>query len=143
MGTVYYLCYSDMPEKTGLVFPAELEPETYSPGIWTVAIKRHEKFPNSFEFDAINVNQITPTELVKVSPSVYQVDTEKHGKFFFRISHIFHRYANYVGKSKLIDQNDRMYQLTSMDIQKLERICDKGFFFVGRVDNDLENRLKG
>lgn len=143
MGTVYYLCYSDIPEKAGLVFPAELEPDSYSPGIWTVAIKRHDRFPESFEFDAVNDNQITSTKLVRVSRSVYQVDTEKHGKFFFRINHIFHRYENYIGNSKFIEQNDRLYQLTSMDIQKLERTCDKGFFFVGRADNNLENRRKG
>ncbi len=143
MGTVYYLCYSDIPENTGLVFPAELEPDIYSPGIWTVAIKRHDRFPESFEFDAVNDNQITSTKLIRVRQSVYQVDTEKHGKFFFRINRIFHRYENYVGNSKLIEQSDRLYQLTSMDIQKLERTCEKGFFFVGRVDNNLENRRNG
>lgn len=112
MGTVYYLCYSDMPEKRGLVFPSELEPNTYSSGIWTLAIKRQERFPESFEFDAVNDNQITSTKLVRVNRTVYQVDTEKYGKFFFRINHIFHRYENYVGNSKIIDQNDRIYQLT-------------------------------
>lgn len=142
MGTVYYLCYTDIPEKTGLVFPAELEPDSYSPGIWTVAIKRKERFPESFGFDAVNENQIVSTKLIRVNRSVYQVDTEKYGKFFFRINLIFHRYENYIGTSKLIEQSDRLYKLTSMDIQKLERTCDKGFFFVGRVDNNLEKRVK-
>jgi hypothetical protein len=139
---VYYLCYSDIKEKTGLVFPAELEPDIYSPGIWTVAIKRQERFAESFEFDAVNDNQIISTKLVRVNRSVYVVDTEKHGKFFFRINHIFYRYENYVGNSNLIEQSDRLYQLTSMDIQKLERTCEKGFFFVGKVDSNLENRRK-
>jgi hypothetical protein len=142
MGTVYYLCYSDIPEKTGLVFPAELEPDSYSPGIWTVAIKRHDRFPEIFQFDALNDNQIISTKLARVSRSVYQVDTEKHGIFFFRINNLYHRYQSYVGNSKLIEQSDRLFQLTSIDIQKLERTCDKGFFFVGRVDNNLENRRK-
>lgn len=137
MGTVYYLCYSDIPEKKGLVFPAELQPESYSPGIWAVAIKTKDKFPETFEFDAVNDNQITSTKLIKVSRSVYQVDIEKHGKFFFRINRLFHTYENYVGNSKLIEQNCRLYQLTSMDIQKLERSCDNGFFFVGKVDNNI------
>ena len=142
MGTVYYLCYSDIPEKTGLVFPSELEPESYSLGIWAVAIKRGNRFPEIIEFDAVNDNQITSTKLVKVSRSLYQVDTKIHGKFFFRINHIFNRYNNYVGKSKLIDQNDSLFQLTSIDIQKLEITCDKGFFFVGRIDDDLNMTRK-
>ena len=75
MGTVYYLCYSDIPEKTGLVFPSELEPESYSLGIWAVAIKRGNRFPEIFEFDAVNDNQITSTKLVKVSRSLYQPQT--------------------------------------------------------------------
>ena len=143
MGTVYYLCYSDIQGKTGLIFPTELEPDNYSPGIWTLAIKRKGRFPGSFEFDAVNNNQIIPTKLVLVDRSVYQVETEKYGKFFFRINHIYHRYESYVGSSKLISSDDRLFQLTSMDIQKLERTCDKGFFFVGRVDNNLENKRKG
>jgi len=132
-----------MPEKTGLVFPSELDPDNYSPGIWTIAIGRQDRLPDSFGFDAVNNNQIITTRLIRVNRSVYKVESEKHGKFFFRISRIFFRFDRYVGNSKLINPEDRIYQLTSMDVQKLERTCDKGFFFVGQVDNNMEKRSKG
>lgn len=137
-GIVYYLCYSDSPDKTGLVFPEELNPNHYSPGIWTIAINAHEAIPESFEFDAVNINQITTSKLVRVNRSVYKVDIEKFGKFFFRINRIFNQ--NYVGNSRLIEESDRLYQLTSLDIQKLEQTCENGFYFVGRTDKDVKQR---
>lgn len=140
MKVVYYMCYSDLPGKGGLVFPAELEPDNYSLGIWTIVKKREESLPENFEFDAVNDDQVISMILTRVDGSVYQVNTEKHGKFFFRIIRI--KPMNYIGNSKLIDPDSIIFELIPTDIQKLERTCGEKFFFVGRVDNNLENRRK-
>jgi len=143
MKSVYYLSYSDIPQKAGLVFPNELQKDIYSPGIWVVAKYRNERILNELEFDAVNDNQLNTLKLVRVNRLVFQVNHEKHGKFFFRISRIFFRYEKYVGSSKEISNDCILYQLTSMNIEKLEQACSNGFFFVGRIDTSLGNRLVG
>lgn len=136
MKPVLYLCYSDTPEKSGLVFPNELKEDSYTLGIWVIAVPKNQGISDTFEFDAVNNNKIVSLKLIRLNRLVYYVNTDMHGKFFFRVNNIFYRYEKYVGASKIIRKEDKLFQLTSMDIQKLERACDNGFFFVGRIDND-------
>lgn len=143
MKAIHYLSYSDKPETEGLLFPSELLKDTYAPGLWVVDLQDFEGLPNSFEFDAVDNNELQTLKMTRVNRYVYQVDTDKHGKFYFRIMNIFFRYQKYIGNSKLIDANSRLFQVVSMDIQKLHRTClEKGFFFVGRIDNNIEQRSK-
>jgi hypothetical protein len=142
MKPVYYLSYSDNPEQDGLVFPSELSLDTYAPGIWAIDTKPSEKVADSYEFDAVDRNELTKLLLVRVNNVVFQVTTPKYGNFFFRIvdalSHI-----RYVGRSKLIEPNNLLYQIVSIDIKKLESVCSDGnFFFVGRIDRNLERRKR-
>lgn len=142
MKSIHYLSYSDKPETEGLLFPSELLKNTYSPGLWVIDLQNFERFPNTFEFDAVDNNELQTLKMTRVNRSVFQVETDKYGKFYFRITNIFFRYQKYIGNSKLIDPNSRLYQVVSIDISKLHRTClDKGFFFVGRVDNNLNNSL--
>ena len=139
MKAIHYLSYSDKPEVEGLVFPPELLKDTYSPGLWVIDLQDFERMPDTFEFDAVDNNELQSLKMTRVNRSVFQVDTDKYGKFYFRIINIFFRYQKYVGNSKLISGNSKLFQVVSMDIEKLNRTClDKGFFFVGRVDNNLE-----
>lgn len=141
MNSVFYLSYSDIADKEGLVFPSELQQATYSPGIWTVCKNKHMRLPNEFSFDAVDNIEVVNLKLSQVNGNVYSVNTEKYGMFFFRISHIFFRYEKYVGDSKLIDKSDRLYQVYSMNIQHLSKAClENRFYFVGRIDNNLEQR---
>lgn len=143
MKAIHYLCYSDKPETEGLLFPIELLQDTYAPGLWVIDLQDFERMPDTFEFDAVDNNELQILKMTRVNRSVFQVDTAKHGKFYFRILNIFFRYQKYIGNSKLIGPNSRLYQVVSMDTQKLHRTSlDKGFFFVGRVDNNLEQRNK-
>lgn len=143
MKAIHYLSYSDKPETQGLLFPSELLQNTYAPGLWIIDLKKFERLPDSFEFDAVDNNELQVLKMTRVSRSVFQVDTKKYGKFYFRIVNIFSRYLNYIGNSKLISSDSRLFQVVSMDIQKLNRTClDKGFYFVGRVDNSLERTNK-
>lgn len=139
MKTVYYLSYSDIPGKDGLIFPNELQSGTYSPGIWVIDLEEFERISDTFIFDAVDNNENQSLKITRVNRSVFQVDTSKYGKFYFRIMRLFFRYEKYVGNSKLIKSDNILYQLVSMDIQKLERIClQNGFFFVGSVDDSIE-----
>jgi hypothetical protein len=143
MKAIYYLSYSDKPETEGLLFPSELLQDNYAPGLWVIDLQEFERLPDTFEFDAVDNNELQTLKMTRVNRSVFQVDTDKHGKFYFRILNIFFRYQKYIGNSKLIDPNSRLFQVVSMDTQKLHRTSlDKGFFFVGRVDNNLEQRNK-
>lgn len=139
MKTIYYLSNSDKQGVAGLLFPAELSKDTYAPGIWVIDLQNFERLPDTLEFDAIDNNDLQILKMTQVNGSVFQVETSKYGKFYFRIMNIFFRYHKYVGNSKLIDRNSRLYQVVSMDIQKLHKAClENGFFFVGRVDDDLK-----
>lgn len=141
MKSIHYLCYSDKVETEGLIYPNELSKDTYAPGLWVIDVNNFETLPDIFEFDAVDNNELQTLKMTRVNRFVFQVDTYKHGKFYFRISNIFFRYNKYVGKSKLIDPNSRLYQVVSMDVQKLHKTSlEGGFFFVGRVDNNLEQR---
>ncbi|MFN8252242.1 MAG: hypothetical protein U0V75_10195 [Ferruginibacter sp.] len=143
MKAIHYLTYSDKPETEGLVFPSELLQNTYAPGLWVIDLQDFERLPDTFEFDAVDNNELQTLKMTRVNRSVFQVDTEKFGKFYFRIVNIYFRYQKYIGKSKLINANSKLLQVVSMDVQKLDRTCvDKGFFFVGRVDNNLERTNK-
>lgn len=135
---VYYLSYSDIPYSEGLVFPNELQAGTYAPGIWVIDIEPLARLADSFEFDAVLNNEVTSYSMDRINRSVFRVQTEKQGQFYFRIMNIFFRYQRYIGKSKLIQPESRLFQVVSMDIQKLSRVClQERFFFVGRIDNEL------
>jgi hypothetical protein len=141
MKQIYYLTYSDIPEEDGLIFPTELLDGSYVTGIWVAAFHDFEKIPELFEFDAVDNNELIRLIMTRVDGSVFQVSTGKHGVFYFRLMPILNRNDKYVGKSTLINSNSKLYQVVSMNIQKLEQTCLKdGFFFVGRVDNDFERR---
>ena len=143
MKAIHYLTYSDKPDIEGLVFPSEILQNTYASGLWAIDLMEYEMMPNNFEFDAVDNNELQTLKMTRVNRSVFQVDTDKYGKFYFRVINIHFRYNKYVGKSKLINSSCRLYQIVSMDIQKLNNTClDKGFFFVGRVDNNLEQSIK-
>lgn len=135
MNPVYYLCYSDNSEKTGLVFPYELLPKTYSPGLWAIDLNQHDIIPSSFSFDAVDDNRLVTFKLTQVNGSVFRVNTKKYGVFYFRIINIYFRYQKYTGNSPLINPNNRLFQVISTDILKLNQICiERKFFFVGKVD---------
>jgi len=141
MTPIFYLTYSDNPKKDGLVFPSELQKGTYSTGIWVVDFQNRRKNLELLEFDAVDNGELLTLKMTRVNRSVFQVDTKKYGKFYFRISYIYYRYEKYVGESKLIPSENRLFQVVPMDIPKLEYTSlKKGFFFVGRVDNDIENK---
>lgn len=139
MKEIYYLCYSDRKEIDGLLFPNELFEETYAPGLWVVDLLDFERFPDSFNFKAVDNDEVINFKMTRVNDLVYQVDIPKYGKFYFRIITTFFLYNKYKGNSNLINKKSRLYQVVSMDIQKLHRTClEKRFFFVGRVDDDLK-----
>lgn len=139
MKPVYYISYSDSPEKRGFVFPNELQNENYSIGMWVIELLQFEKLRDIFEFDAIENNEVLSLKMTRVNRSVFQVNTFKYGKFYFRIIPLTYHYNKYVGNSKLISHESRLYRVVSMDIEKLEQICLRSrFFFIGRGDNDLE-----
>jgi hypothetical protein len=139
MKAIHYLSNSDKPGIEGLLFPGELLEDTYAPGIWIIDLQNFERLPKTFEFDAVDNNELQSLKMTQVNRTVFQVETSKYGKFYFRIMNTFFHYKKYVGNSKLIDPNNRLYQVVSMDIQKLHRAClENGFFFVGRVDNNIE-----
>jgi hypothetical protein len=140
MKTIFYLCHSDEPGTIGLLFPGELLKGTYSPGLWFIELRNLENLPDEIEFDAVDNNDLLTLKLVRIDSSVYQVETGKHGRFYFRIMDI--PYLNYVGRSKLINKNSMLYQVVSLDIEKLQKSClSNDFFFVGRVDTELIQRI--
>lgn len=96
---------------------------------------KKKDIPKSFKFDAVEDNQLLTLSMSHLSNTVYYVDTNKHGKFFFRIS----RYdKKYIGNSKFINSEDKLYQVVPFDISKLESVCIKHkFFFVGKIDENI------
>lgn len=143
MNPVYYLCNSDIPEINGFLFPTELIEGTYTTGVWILALKHYERISNTYEFDAVDDNELISLKMSRINGNVFQVDTSKHGKFYFRLVNLFYPQLKYVGKSKLIDIENRLLQVVSMDLHKLEIACmNNHFFFVGKVDRNLEKRIK-
>lgn len=133
MKPVYYMCYSDNSNADGLVFPNELLEDTYSPGLWVIELMEFEILPNIFEFDAVDNNELQELKMTRINQDIYQVESVKNGKFYFRIQHLFFRYNKYVGESKLINPRSKLLQVVPLNIQKLDSIClENGFFFVGR-----------
>jgi hypothetical protein len=141
---VWYLSYSDSPKKEGLIFPNELLKNTYSPGIWAIDLDRYQRYirEDIYSFDAVDKEEIVNTKLIKINPHVFQVDS-RHGKFFFRIIQLHYRYNKYIGNSNLINKENVLYQVVSMDIPKLNKLClEEKFFFVGRIDSNLERNIE-
>ncbi|MCB0497223.1 MAG: hypothetical protein KDC79_13875 [Cyclobacteriaceae bacterium] len=137
MNPVYYLSYSDSPRNYGLVFPSELQEDTYSPGIWVVA-QNYNGYENEFIFDAVDKGELISLNMVRIGNSVFQVSTANYGKIFFRIRSIHWYYNMYTGNSNLIKPGQRLLQVVPMDYRRLENLCrEELFFFVGKVDNDL------
>lgn len=144
MKPIYYLSYSDIPGNNGFVFPSELQQYNYSPGSWFVALDSFEAIPDILEFDAVDNNELLSLKLSRVNRMVFLVDTFKYGKFFFRAMHKFYnRYDRYVGNSKLIAPDNRLFQILPLEVQRLENVCKNSrFFFVGRIDSEIENQFR-
>jgi hypothetical protein len=140
MDSILYLTYSDIAERNGLVFPNELNEGTYAPGIWFVALSQNECLPDVLEFDAVYKNELQTLKMRRVDNYIYQVDTKLFGEFSFRVINTKIRNQKYIGKSTLINDNIKLYQIKPIekDIQRLNNAClDKGFFFVGKIDLNL------
>jgi hypothetical protein len=136
--TIYYLSYSDNAEKEGLVFPNELLEQTYSSGIWIINLKHYERIPKLIDFDVVVNNELKTFKMKKINGFMFQVDANNYGKFYFSILNLTSHFHKYVGNSKLINSNDRLFQVVPIDNQKLNNSCLKeGFFFVGRIDSNL------
>lgn len=143
MNPIYYLCNSDIPEINGFLFPTELLEGTYTTGIWVIDLIYYERISDSYEFDAVDNDELVNLKMSRINGNIFQVDTSKYGKFYFRIVNLFYPRLKYVGKSKFIDSESRLLQVVSMDLHKLEITCMKHrFFFVGKVDRNLEKRIK-
>jgi len=138
MKPVYYLSYSDLPENEGMVFPSELQKETYSTGIWVVDLPWYDRRVRNYAFDAVNGNELLSLTMTLIDTNLYLVEANKLGKFYFRIMRLSSRYNRYVGNSSLIEPNNRLYQVVPLNVQQIEDSCLKSrFFFVGRIDNNI------
>lgn len=140
MKPVYYLCHSDKPGIVGFVFPGELVPDTYSPGIWAVTPNSAGLLDDVYVFDAVNNTELEKFELRHLHKTIYQVNHPKHGNIRFRIV-MWHvgKDICYLGTSPLIS-TPNVFQVVPMDVAKLEELCSSSqFFFTGQVDENMIN----
>lgn len=131
---ILYLTYSDIKGRGGLLFPQELQPNTYSPGIW-VFERLSYSFPLELVFNAVDNNQVQSLMMKYIGGNTYHVFTEKYGSLFFRALKLSEWYNKYVGNNKNIKSFSTFYQVIPVNTQKLEKLCiESGFFFVGATD---------
>lgn len=140
MQPVYYLCHSDKPGNVGFVFPNELVPDSYTPGIWAVVPNSDGNLDDVYLFDAVNDTSVEKFELKRVHNSIYQVIHPKHGIIRFRI--VMWHYGKdirYLGNSPLI-KTPNVFHVVPVNVLQLEEICAASqFFFVGQVDEENIN----
>ncbi len=134
MNFVYYLCFSNYLQSRGLVFPYELEKDIYSPGIWIVNSSNKGKLEEEYIFEAIVNGDVRKYKMERVDNSVYKVDTENYGIYYFRLIRVIpSSQYEYIGNSDNFSKRNKFYQVVPMNIEALEIAChDIGLFFVGR-----------
>lgn len=138
MNIVYYLCETDKPEQDGLVFVKELDSNTYSLGNWYIEIRPNERNPKFLEFDAIIDNAQQKLILNRFNRNIYIIELKNLGIVYMRLVRAFERHKKYIGNSKLISCDSKLFQIVPMNVQELESLCrETGFYFIGKNDNDL------
>lgn len=139
MNTVYYLCETDNSNLSGLVFPKELDDNTYSPGFWYIEIRTGEKNPKFLEIKAVLNGQVETLILNRDYRYTYFINLGNFGRIYLRLTRYFERHKKYIGKSNLILAESKLFQIVPVSVVEIEGLCrEYGFYFIGQIDNDLQ-----
>jgi hypothetical protein len=142
MNSVFYLCFSLEEEKSGFVFPSELDKNIYSPGIFIVIAPLNYRFEDTYIFEAFDRRRHIKLELRRARKNTFLVSTKKYGTFFFKAKLIQKTYNNYLGRHVSPSSNERLYEIIPLQPQRLEDVCRKhNFFFLGSIEES--NRRAG
>lgn len=132
--TVYYLSFYS--QQGGFLFPDELPPNYYSPGLFLIEPEKNGDYSYAYSFDAMDNGNRVSLKLVRVDEgnprsTLYVVRTEHYGSFWFNLEKI-NPSLRYMGsRQQLMNHNDFSIAMTT-DSRKLERICHKfNFYFIG------------
>ncbi|WP_447077849.1 hypothetical protein [Shewanella algae] len=131
---VYYLSF--FSQGGGFLFPDELPPNYYSPGLFLIEPTSNGEYPYAFSFDAMDNGRRVTLKLVRVDEdnpraTLYVVRTEHYGSFWFNLEQISPSLP-YLGRRPQLKNTSGFGIAITTDSGKLERICHKfDFYFIG------------
>ncbi|WP_158900131.1 hypothetical protein [Burkholderia sp. L27(2015)] len=131
---VYYLSF--YPPYDGFLFPDELPPTYYAPGLFLVEETGDGLLPYSYEFEAMDNGQRVTLTMVRnnegdVNSNLYVVKTKYYGSFWFSIERLNPR-LKYLGKRLALSAHRALSVAVTRDANKLERTCERfDFYFIG------------
>lgn len=140
MKRVLYLCVNNKLNNVGLIFPAELEENFYSPGFFIIETKeiyypsQKDKFYDEYLFLGVEEGKIVKHILEFQGKNKFIVKTQNHGDIAFEASYVPKTINKYVGKMNALDHNENsnFYVIRCTDIVRLENLCkESDFYFVG------------
>ena len=135
MNSVLYLSFDLRAEKSGFVFPSELEGNVYSPGIFIIVGPPMYRFDDTYIFEAFERRRCVKLQLRWARKNIFFVSTKRYGTFYFKAKLIHREFNSYLGRRRVIQANERLYDVIPLQPQRLEDVCIKhDFFFLGSVE---------
>ncbi|MDC8443626.1 hypothetical protein JJO83_13100 [Halomonas aquamarina] len=131
---VYYLCF--FSQGGGFLFPDELPPDYYSPGLFLIEPNQNGEYPYSFSFDAMDNGKRVSLNLVRADEgnprsTLYVVRTKHYGSFWFNLERV-NPFLPYLGTRPQLKNHRSFGVAITTDSVKLERVCHKfDFYFIG------------
>ena len=132
--TVYYLSFHS--QQGGFLFPDELPPNYYSPGLFLIEPEKNGDYPYAYTFDAMDNGTRVSLKLIRAAEdnprsTLYVVKTKHYGSFWFNLELINPSFRYLGSRQQLANHNDFSIAMTT-DSSKLERVCHKfKFYFIG------------
>lgn len=134
--SVYYLSF--YIEGGGFLFPDELPPNYYSPGLFLIKPNQDGSYPYAFSFDAMDNGKRISLKLVRANEGdpnsrLYVVRTQHYGSFWFNLEAI-NPTLPYIGNRPQLKTASGFSMAITTDATKLERVCHNfDFYFIGNT----------
>lgn len=143
--SVLYLCYKNIYNEVGFVFPSELPENYYSPGFFVITKSyldvQSDKYDffDEYDFLAMYEGKLLKTTLRKTNKNNFIVNVGKLGEFCFEAKFVSNWINRYIGSKRVKEiKGNSMYVLISKDNERLESVCrEHDFYFVGETEDKI------